>query len=138
QFDQRRRAAPPFSGRTVIVVPVVAQAQCTDPAEVVYSQQVVHFGECRKAWILAPAPGMVSRDDAAAPGVGRGVGDGAMEHRIVGRGRATELIAQVQPQIGRDIEMLRVAKPGLFVCESTVLALPLAGMDQGAELETRL
>jgi hypothetical protein len=87
QFYQRRCAALPAHRRPLPAAIRVAQAQRADPAEVIHREQVVQFREGRQSRIVLAAFGVVSGDDAPAPGIGRGVGDSAMEYRIMERGR---------------------------------------------------
>jgi len=83
---------------------VVAQAQRTDAAVVVDREQVVQLGQRRQGRVVPAAPGVLARDDAPPPGVRRGVGDGAVEDRVLRRRRLARLVAWREPQVGRDVE----------------------------------
>lgn len=58
------------------------------------------------------APGMVTGDDAPAPGIRRRIRDRTMQNGVLGRCGLVRLVARGQPQVGRHVEARRIGQSG--------------------------
>lgn len=135
QFEQGRNRAHALLGGAQKNARLIAQAQRAYATDIIDAQQIVKLrqrgGERPARTSLAlPPPGMVARDDAAPPAIGRRVRQREVKDGIDLRRRLAILPFGYQRQIGRERESVRRRQPGGIVGKRRRLARPLAEVAQ--------